>query len=131
MLIILSLEKDKRKDAKTKEKNREPERDQTRKTRDDKPRDRRTVTDIVTTTVSVTEIEEGIVGVREIRNATVTKAVTDRVKLRLQKKKKIRGKTKDAKTMQQKKQSNTDSDLLAVLLYNKIILFPCNLHAQF
>ena len=46
----------------------------------------RTVTDIVTTTESVTEIEEVIVAVRVIRHATVTKAVTDRVKLRLQKK---------------------------------------------
>ena len=91
----------------------------------------RIVTDIVTTTESVTEIEKVIVGVREIRPATVTKTVTDRVKLRLQKKKKIRVKTKEAVTMWQKKQVNKDSDILAALLCNKIILFPCNLHAQF
>ena len=91
----------------------------------------RTVTDIVTTTESVTEIEEVIVAVRVIRHATVTKAVTDRVKLRLQKKKKMRVKTKEATTMQQKKQANKDSDILAALLCNKIILFPSNLHAQF
>ena len=91
----------------------------------------RTVTDIMTTTESVTKIEEVIVGVREIRHATVTKAVTDRVKLRLQKKEKIRVKTKEAMTMRQKKQANKDSDIFVALLYNKIILFPCNLHAQF
>ena len=77
----------------------------------------RTVTDIVTTTESVTEIEEVILGVCEIRHATVTKAMTDRVKLRLQKKKKkIRVKTKEAMTMGQKKQANKDSDILAALL---------------
>ena len=81
----------------------------------------RIVTDIVTTTESVTEIEKVIVGVREIRPATVTKAVTDRVKLRLQKKKKIRVKTKEATTMRQKRQANKDSDILAALLYNKMI----------
>ena len=81
----------------------------------------RIVTDIVTTTESVTEIEKVIVGVREIRPATVTKAVTDRVKLRLQKKKKIRVKTKEAMTMPQKRQANKDSDILAALLYNKMI----------
>ena len=91
----------------------------------------RTVTDIVTTTESVTKIEEVIVGVREIRHATVTKAVTDRVKVRLQKKEKIRVKTKEAMTMRQKKQANKDSDIFVALLYNKIILLPCNLHAQF
>ena len=81
----------------------------------------RIVTDIVTTTESVTEIAKVIVGVREIRPATVTKAVTDRVKLRLQKKKKIRVKTKEATPMRQKRQANKDSDILAALLYNKMI----------
>ena len=58
-----------------------------------------TVTDIVTTTESVTEIEEVIVTVREIRHVTVTKAVTDCVTLRHQKKNgKIRVKTKVALT---------------------------------
>ena len=90
----------------------------------------RIVTDIVTTTVSVTEIEEVIVAVRKIRHATVTKAVTDRVTLKHQKKK-IRVKTKEAMTMRQKMQSNTDSDVLAVILQNKIIFLPCNLYAQF
>ena len=90
----------------------------------------RTVTDIVTTTEIVTEIEEVIVAVRVIRHATVTKAVTDRVKLRLPKKKRIRVKTKEAMTMRQKKQANKDSDILAALLCNKIILFPCNLYGQ-
>ena len=33
--------------------------------------------------------------------------------------------------MGHKKQANKDSEVLAVLLQNKIILFPCNLHAQF
>ena len=33
--------------------------------------------------------------------------------------------------MGRKKQANKDSEVLAVLLQNKIILFPCNLHAQF
>ena len=55
--------------------------------------------DIVTTTVSVTEIEEVIVAVRNIRPATVTKAVTDRLTLKYQKKKKIRVKAKEAMTM--------------------------------
>ena len=87
----------------------------------------RIVTDIVTTTVSVTEM---IVAVRKIRHATVTKAVTDRVTLKHQKKK-IRVKTKEAMTMRQKMQSNTDSDVLAVILQNKIIFLPCNLYAQF
>ena len=87
----------------------------------------RIVTDTVTTTVSVTEM---IVAVRKIRHATVTKAVTDRVTLKHQKKK-IRVKTKEAMTMRQKMQSNTDSDVLAVILQNKIIFLPCNLHAQF
>ena len=59
----------------------------------------RIVTDIVTTTVSVTEIEEVIVAVRNIRPAIVTKAVTDRLTLKYQKKKKIRVKTKEAMTM--------------------------------
>ena len=90
----------------------------------------RTVTDIVTTTEIVTQIEEVIVAVRVIRHATVTKAVTDRMKLRLPKKKRIRVKTKEAMTMRQKKQANKDSDILAALLCNKIILFPCNLYAQ-
>ena len=87
----------------------------------------RIVTDIVTTTVSVTEM---IVAVRKIRHATVTKAVTDRVTLKHQKKK-IRVKTKEAMTMRQKMQSNPDSDVLAVILQNKIIFLPCNLYAQF
>ena len=87
----------------------------------------RIVTDIVTTTVSVTEM---IVAERKIRHATVTKAVTDRVTLKPQKKK-IRVKTKEAMTMRQKMQSNTDSDVLAVILQNKIIFLPCNLYAQF
>ena len=87
----------------------------------------RIVTDTVTTTVSVTEM---IVAVRKIRHATVTKAVTDRVTLKHQKKK-IRVKTKEAMTMRQKMQSNTDSDVLAVILQNKIIFLPCNLYAQF
>ena len=90
----------------------------------------RIVTDIVTTTVSVTEIEEVIVAVRKIRHANVTKAVTDRLTLKHQKKK-IRVKTKEAMTMRQKMQSNTDSDVLAVSLQNKIIFLPCNLYAQF
>ena len=87
----------------------------------------RIVTDIVTTTVSVTEM---IVTVGKIRHATVTKAVTDRLTLKHQKKK-IRVKTKEAMTMRQKMQSNTDSDVLAVILQNKIIFLPCNLYAQF
>ena len=87
----------------------------------------RIVTGTVTTTVSVTEM---IVAVRKIRHATVTKAVTDRVTLKHQKKK-IRVKTKEAMTMRQKMQSNTDSDVLAVILQNKIIFLPCNLYAQF
>ena len=87
----------------------------------------RIVTDIVTTTVSVTEM---IVAVRKIRHATVTKAVTDRVTLKHQKKK-IRVKTKEAMKMRQKMQSNPDSDVLAVILRNKIIFLPCNLYAQF
>ena len=87
----------------------------------------RIVTDTVTTTVSVTEM---IVAVRKIRHATVTKAVTDRLTLKHQKKK-IRVKTKEAMTMRQKMQSNTDSDVLAVILQNKIIFLPCNLYAQF
>ena len=87
----------------------------------------RIVTDTVTTTVSVTDM---IVAVRKIRHATVTKAVTDRVTLKHQKKK-IRVKTKEAMTMRQKMQSNTDSDVLAVILQNKIIFLPCNLYAQF
>ena len=87
----------------------------------------RIVTDTVTTTVSVTEM---IVAVRNIRHATVTKAVTDRVTLKHQKKK-IRVKTKEAMTMRQKMQSNPDSDVLAVILQNKIISLPCNLYAQF
>ena len=87
----------------------------------------RIVTDTVATTVSVTEM---IVAVRKIRHATVTKAVTDRVTLKHQKKK-IRVKTKEAMTMRQKMQSNTDSDVLAVILQNKIIFLPCNLYAQF
>ena len=87
----------------------------------------RIVTGSVTTTVSVTEM---IVAVRKIRHATVTKAVTDRVTLKHQKKK-IRVKTKEAMTMRQKMQSNTDSDVLAVILQNKIIFLPCNLYAQF
>ena len=41
----------------------------------------RIVTNIVTTTVNVTEIEEVIVAVRKIRPATVTMAVTDRLTL--------------------------------------------------
>ena len=58
-----------------------------------------TVIDIVTTTENVTEIEEAIVTVREIRHMTVTKAVTDRVTLKHQKRKgKIRVKTKVALT---------------------------------
>ena len=85
------------------------------------------VTDTVTTTLSVTEM---IVAVRKIRHATVTKAVTDRLTLKHQKKK-IRVKTKEAMTMRQKMQSNTDSDVLAVILQNKIIFLPCNLYAQF
>ena len=91
----------------------------------------RIVTNIVTTTVNVTEIEEVIVAVRKIRPATVTKAVTNRLTLKHQKKKKIRVKTKEAMTMRQKKQANTDSDVLAVILQNKIIFLPCNLYAQF
>ena len=87
----------------------------------------RIVTDTVTTTVSVTEM---IVAVRKIRYATVSKAVTDRVTLKHQKKK-IRVKTKEAMTMRQKMQSNPDSDVLAVILQNKIIFLPCNLYAQF
>ena len=87
----------------------------------------RIVTDTVTTTVSVTEM---IVAVRKIRPATVTKAVTDRLTLKHQKKK-IRVKTKEAMTMRQKMQSNPDSDVLAVILQNKIIFLPCNLYAQF
>ena len=87
----------------------------------------RIVTGTVTTTVSVTEM---IVAVRKIRRATVTKAVTDRLTLKHQKKK-IRVKTKEAMTMRQKMQSNTDSDVLAVILQNKIIFLPCNLYAQF
>ena len=87
----------------------------------------RIVADTVTTTVSVTEM---IVAVRKIRHATVTKAVTDRLTLKHQKKK-IRVKTKEAMTMRQKMQSNTDSDVLAVILQNKIIFLPCNLYAQF
>ena len=87
----------------------------------------RIVTDTVTTTVSVTEM---IVAVRKIRHATVTKAVTDRLTLKHQKKK-IRVKTKEAMTMRQKMQSNPDSDVLAVILQNKIIFLPCNLYAQF
>ena len=87
----------------------------------------RIVTDTVTTTVSVTEM---IVAVRKIRHATVTKAVTDRLTLKHQKKK-IRVKTKEAMTMRQKMQSNPDSDILAVILQNKIISLPCNLYAQF
>ena len=87
----------------------------------------RIVTDTVTTTVSVTEM---IVAVRNIRHATVTKAVTDRVTLKHQKKK-IRVKTKEAMTMRQKMQSNPDSDVLAVILQKKIIFLPCNLYAQF
>ena len=87
----------------------------------------RIVTDTVTTTLSVTEM---IVAVRKIRHATVTKAVTDRLTLKHQKKK-IRVKTKEAMTMRQKMQSNTDSDVLAVILQNKIIFLPCNLYAQF
>ena len=87
----------------------------------------RIVTGTVTTTVSVTEM---IVAVRKIRHATVTKAVTDRLTLKHQKKK-IRVKTKEAMTMRQKMQSNTDSDVLAVILQNKIIFLPCNLYAQF
>ena len=74
----------------------------------------RIVTDIVTTTVSVTEIDEVIVAVRKIRPATVTKALT-----------------KEAMTMRQKKQANTDSDVLVVILQNKIIFLPWNLYAQF
>ena len=62
----------------------------------------RIVTNIVTTTVNVTEIEEVIVAVRKIRPATVTKAVTDRLTLKHQKKKKIRVKTKEAMTMRQR-----------------------------
>ena len=58
----------------------------------------RIVTDTVTTTLSVTEM---IVAVRKIRHATVTKAVTDRLTLKHQKKK-IRVKTKEAMTMRQK-----------------------------
>ena len=69
----------------------------------------RIVTDTVTTTLSVTEM---IVAVRKIRHATVTKAVTDRLTLKHQKKK-IRVKTKEDMTMRQKMQSNTDSDVLA------------------
>ena len=76
------------------------------------------VTDIVTTTVSVTEIEEVI----------VTMAVTDRLTLKHQKNKMIRVKTKEAKTMRRKKQANTDSDVLAVILQNKVIFLPCNLY---
>ena len=87
----------------------------------------RIVTGTVTTTVSVTEM---IVALRKIRHATVTKAVTDRVTLKHQKKK-IRVKTKEAMTMRQKMQSNPDSDVLAVILQNKIIFLPCNLYAQF
>ena len=90
----------------------------------------RIVTDIVTTTVSVTEIEEVIVAVRKIRPATVTKALTDRLTLKYQKKK-VRVKTKEAMIVRQKKQANTDSDVLAVILQNKIIFLPCNLYAQF
>ena len=91
----------------------------------------RIVTDIVTTTESVTEIEEVILGVFEIRPATVTKAMTDRLTLKHQMKKKIRVKTKEAMTMRQKKQGNPDSHVLAVILQNKIIFLPCNLYAQF
>ena len=87
----------------------------------------RIVTDTVTTTLSVTEM---IVAVRKIRHATVTKAVTDRVTLKHQKKK-IRVKTKEAMTMRQKMQSNTDSEVSAVILQNKIIFLPCNLYTQF
>ena len=87
----------------------------------------RIVTDTVTTTMSVTEM---IVAVRKIRHATVTNAVTDRVTLKHQKKK-IRVKTKEAMTMRQKMQLNPDSDVLAVILQNKIIFLPCNLYAQF
>ena len=87
----------------------------------------RIVTGTVTTTVSVTEM---IVAVRKIRHATVTKAVTDRVTLKHQKKK-IRVKTKEAMTMRQKMQSNTDSEVSTVILQNKIIFLPCNLYAQF
>ena len=87
----------------------------------------RIVTDTVTTTVSVTEM---IVAVRKIRHATVTKAVTDRLTLKHQKKK-IRVKTKEAMKMRQKMQSNTDSEVLAVIVQNKIIFRPCNLYAQF
>ena len=91
----------------------------------------RIVTDIVTTTVRVTEIEEVIVAVRKIRPVTVTKAVTDRLILKHQKKKKIRVKTKEAMTITQKMQSNTDSEVSAVILQNKIIFLPCNFYVQF
>ena len=91
----------------------------------------RIVTDIVTTTVRVTEIEEVIVAVRKIRPVTVTKAVTDRLTLKHQKKKKIRVKTKEAMTIIQKMQSNTDSEVSAVILQNKIIFLPCNFYVQF
>ena len=86
-----------------------------------------TVTDTVTTTESVTEIEEVIVTVREIRHVTVTKAVTDRETMKHQKKNgKIGVKTTESMTMGHKKQANKDSEALAALLHNKIILFPCN-----
>lgn len=91
----------------------------------------RIVTDIVTTTVRVTEIEEVIVAVRKIRPVTVTKAVTDRLTLKHQKKKKIRVKTKEAMIIRQKMQSNTDSEVSAVILQNKIIFLPCNFYVQF
>ena len=91
----------------------------------------RIVTDIVTTTVRVTEIEEVIVAVRKIRPVTVTKAVTDRLTLKHQKKKKIRVKTKEAMTIRQKMQSNTDSEVSAVILQNKIIFLSCNFYVQF
>lgn len=92
-----------------------------------------TVTDIVTVTSAeaVREIEEVVVAVCEITHATVTKKETDRVSLRHQTKKKIKVKTKQAMTTGQKKQANKDSRVLAGILQNKIIFFPCNLYAQF
>ena len=84
----------------------------------------------MTSTEAVREIEEVIVAVCEITQATVTKEETDHVSLRHQTKKKIRVKTKQAMTMGQKKQANKDSRVLPVILQNNIIFFPCNLYAQ-
>ena len=109
---------------KTKEKNREPDRDQTRKTRDDKPRDR-------DRDRYRNDHRERDRDRRSDRDRTRDKAVTDREALKHQKKNgKIGVKTKEAMTMGHKKQANKDSEVLAVLLHNKIILFPFNLHAQ-